>query len=568
MPNAATHEFRSARDLLLQHRDDQERARAEFAWPRPDHFNWALDHFDVAAGEHPDRPALRIVGDGGAETRCTYHELSQRSNQVANWLIGQGVHPGDRVLVMLGNQVELWETLLAAVKLGAVLVPAPPLLTEEDLVDRIGRGEVDHVVAGAAETPKFAAVPGHWTKISVGYMDGWLPYTDSEYAGLDFAPPRQTLPDDPLLLYFTSGTASRPKLVEHSHLSYPVGHLTTMYWAGIRPGDVHLNISSPGWAKHAYSSVFAPWNAQATVLAVNQARFDAARLLDEIVRCGVDTFCAPPTVWRMLVQAGPGEWDVPLREAVSAGEPLNPEVVERIRRAWGLTVRDGFGQTETTLVIGNGPGQEVVPGSMGRAMPGYDVVLEDPVTGEPADRGEICLDLGDDPVGVMSGYRDSAGHSGKAVHGGRYHTGDIASRDSRGYITYIGRADDVFKASDYRISPFEIENVLLEHEFVAEAAVVPSPDPLRLAVPKAYVSLAEGVAPEAETARAILVHARERLAPYKRVRRLEFSDLPKTMSGKIRRSRLRAAESERGGGRERDRPSREYWEEDFPGLKD
>ncbi|MFW5416667.1 AMP-binding protein [Nocardiopsis sp. CNT-189] len=566
MKNSATAAFREARDFLLEHREDYEAARRGFRWPAPERFNWVQDHFDPAAEEHPDRLALRIVDEEGGETRVTYRELAERSRQVANWLHNQGVRFGDRILVMLGNQAELWETTLASIRLGAVVIPATPLLAGGDLADRLERGRVSHVVTDAADTPKFAGLPGHWTRISIGHMEGWLSYEDSQHAALDFAPDRTTRADDPLLLYFTSGTTSVPKPVQHTHLSYPVGHLTTMYWIGIRPGDVHLNISSPGWAKHAWSNVFAPLNAQATVLAVNQGRFDAAGLLDQVARCGVDTFCAPPTVWRMLIQADLGRWKVGVREAVSAGEPLNPEVIERVRAAWGLTVRDGFGQTETTLLVGNSPGQEVRPGSMGRPMPGYEVVLEDPVTEELSEQGEICVALENAPVGVMAGYRDGDEATARAMRGGRYHTGDVASRDADGYITYIGRGDDVFKASDYRISPFELESVLIEHAAVAEAAVVPSPDPVRLSVPKAYIALAEGEEPGAELARSILEFCRERLSPYKRVRRLEFAPLPKTISGKIRRVELRTAEGGRDPG-EADRNPHEYWEEDFPGLK-
>ncbi len=559
-------EFRAARDLLLQHREDQERAHREFTWPRPDRFNWALDHFDLVAATRPDRTALWLVEEDGTEAHHTYRQLSERSNQVANWLIGQGVHPGDRIMLMLGNQVELWETLLAAIKLGAVITPAATNLSEGDLVDRLDRGDIAHVICSPAETERFAYLRGHWTRICVGYMDGWLSYPDSEHAGLDFTPPRHTEPDDPLLLYFTSGTTARPKLVTHTQTSYPVGHLSTMYWLGVQPGDVHLNVSAPGWAKHAYSSVFAPWNAEATVLVVNQERFDPAALLDAVVRCGASTLCAPPTAWRMLLQADPGAWKVGLREVVSAGEPLNPEIVDRVRDAWGLTVRDGFGQTETTLLVGNGPGQEVVAGSMGRAMPGYDIVLVDPETEERADTGEICVDLADEPVGAMRGYSDSPERTREATRRGLYRTGDIAMRDSRGYITYIGRSDDVFKASDYRISPFELESVLIEHEYVAEAAVVPSPDPLRMSVAKAYVSLVEGVAPDADAARAVLEYVRDHLSPYKRVRRLEFAALPKTTSGKIRRVQLRRAEAERGTVTDGTRNPHEFWEEDLPGL--
>ncbi|WP_026117808.1 AMP-binding protein [Nocardiopsis alkaliphila] len=561
-------EFRAARDLLLRHREDQESAHREFTWPRTEHFNWALDHFDQVAATRPDRTALWLVEKDGTQTRHTYRELSERSDQVANWLLGQGAQPGDRIMVALDNQVELWELTLAAIKLGLVLSPTSPTLSESDLVDRLDRGDISHVVCSPTETERFESLSGHWTRICVGYMDGWLSYPDSEHAGLEFHQPRPTSSDDPLLLYFTSGTASRPKLVTHTQSSYPVGHLSTMYWLGLQPGDVHLNISTPGWAKHAFGSVFAPWNAEATVLVVKQDRFDPVTFLDAVVRCGVDTLCAPPTAWRMILQVDPGAWKVGLREAVATGEPLNPEVVRRIQQAWGLTVRDGFGQTETTMLIGNGPGQPVAIGSMGRPLPGYDIVIADPATDEPAESGQICVDLTNDPVGTMSGYPDEPERTREMGRGGLYRTGDIATRDSHGHITYIGRIDDVFKASDYRISPFELENVLVEHEYVAEAAVVPSPDPLRLSVVKAYVTPTEGTTPDAESAQEILRYARERLSPYKRVRRLEFGDLPKTTSGKIRRVQLRQAEAERGTVTDGTRNPREFWEEDLPGLKE
>jgi acetyl-CoA synthetase len=342
-----------------------------------------------------------------------------------------------------------------------------------------------------------------------------------------------------------------------------------MYWAGLQPDDVHLNVSSPGWAKHAWSNVYAPWIAEACVMVFNFARFDAPALLDQMVRCGVTTFCAPPTVWRMIIQEDLGRWQVPLREALAAGEPLNPEVIEQVRRHWGITVRDGYGQTETTAQIGNTPGQAVKPGSMGRPLPGYVVTLLDAISGEPAEEGEIALDLSQRPLGLMTGYRDSAERSAAATAGGYYRTGDVAQRDGEGYITYVGRTDDVFKASDYRISPFELESVLIEHEAVAEAAVVPSPDPLRLAVPKAYLMLAAGHEPTRATALDIMRFARAQLAPYKRVRRLEFGELPKTISGKIRRVELRTTEHERlpGGAPPPQRAPGEFWEEDFPELR-
>ncbi|HEX3956676.1 MAG TPA: AMP-binding protein [Trebonia sp.] len=561
-PTAA---FRAARDLLLDHRTDYATARAEFTWPELDEFNWALDWFDVIAAEHPQRTALRVVWDNGNDESVSYGEMAARSSQVASWLRGLGVRRGDHILLMLGNVVPLWEVMLAAIKLGALVIPASTLLQADDLADRVERGNVRHVVTEPAHAPKFADVPGDWTRIVTGPVPGWVCYADSRDASPEFTPDGVTHASDPLLLYFTSGTTSKPKLVGHTHASYPIGHLSTMYWIGIQPGDVHLNISSPGWAKHAWSNFFAPWNAQATILILNQDRFSAEGLLKTIGDCAVTTFCAPPTVWRMLIQADLATADVSrLREVVGAGEPLNPEVIEQVRAAWGRTIRDGFGQTETAAQVGNTPGQPLKPGSMGRPLPGYPVVLVDPLTGEPVKaggEGEICLDLSRRLVGLMTGYQDDADKNAEAMRGGYYHTGDVATMDEDGHITYVGRTDDVFKASDYRISPFELESVLIEHEAVAEAAVVPSPDPLRLAVPKAYVILAASAVPSAELARDIMAFCRARVAPYKRIRRIEFADLPKTISGKIRRVELRAQEDNESESRPRG--TTEFWEEDF-----
>ncbi|MFC1419823.1 AMP-binding protein [Streptacidiphilus cavernicola] len=572
----AYEEFRTARDHLLEHRGDLDGAR-DFPRPRAERFNWALDWFDREAAGN-EAIGLRVVdldADGAtlAETALSFAELSRRSDRVAGWLDGLGVRRGDHVLLLLGNQVELWETMLAAIKLGAVVIPASTLLSPDDLADRVDRGAVRHVVAQSTLAERFAGIGGDWTRIAVGAATegsaGWLDYADADRHSGAFRPRGETLAEDPMLLYFTSGTTSSPKLVQHTHRSYPVGHLSTMYWIGLRPGDVHLNVSSPGWAKHAWSNFFAPWNAGAEILIVNQPRFAAKPLLDAMVRHGVTSFCAPPTVWRMLVLEDLAQWKVPLRELVGAGEPLNPEVIERVRDAWGILLRDGFGQTETTAQIGNPPGLRVKPGSMGLPLPGYRIALVDPLTGAEVTgsgaEGELCLPLDSEPLGLMTGYQDDPARQAEATAGGFYHTGDVAFRDDDGYITYVGRTDDVFKSSDYRISPFELESVLVEHPAVAEAAVVPSPDPVRLSVPKAYLVLAPGHRPDADTARSVLAFARERLAPYKRVRRVEFAELPKTVSGKIRRVELRGREHELHGGPEA--PTRgpaEFWEQDFP----
>ncbi len=561
-----TDEFRAARDNLLELRRDYDEARERFVWPRPATFNFAIDWFDaVLASEHPDAVALRIIEDDGSVGSSSFSTMSRRSSQVANWLAGLGVRRGTRVLALLGNQVELWEVTLAVMKLGAVLIPATTLLTAEDLRDRITRANAGAVVARSEIAPRFAEIVGDYVRVSVGApQEGWHDYAMTASADPVFTPDAPTPAQDPLLVYFTSGTTALPKMVQHTQSSYPIGHLSTMYWIGIQPGDVHLNVSSPGWAKHAWSCVFAPWIAGATICIYNYTRFDARAMLDVLADSKVTTFCAPPTVWRMLIQQDLTNWSTSLRELASAGEPLNPEVIESVERSWGITIRDGFGQTETTVQIGNPPGQRLKFGSMGRPLPGYRIELVDPLTGEVGDDGEICVAVDPErPVGLMAGYQTAAGldeeRNAIAFAGGRYHTGDIAHRDDEGYITYVGRSDDVFKASDYRISPFELESVLIEHPAVAEAAVVPAPDELRLAVPKAYVSLVAGYEPSRELAGEILAYAKEHLAPYKRVRRLEFAELPKTISGKIRRVDLRNAENDRGA----QRGSSEYREEDF-----
>ena len=546
-------EFLKARDFLLSHRTDYEFAY-QHAWPQLQEFNWALDYFDAMAAGNT-KPALWLVDESGAESRLSFEEMSQRSNRVAQFLRDLGVRRGDRMLLMLGNEVALWDTLLAAAKLGAVVIPAATLLSPEDLQDRLDRGVVRHVIVGSAHTAKFASLAGTYTRICVGGpANGWHSLEDAARQSGAFVPGEVTRATDPLLLYFTSGTTAKPKLVCHSHQSYPVGHLSTMYWIGLQPGDVHWNISSPGWAKHAWSSWFAPWNAGATIFSYNYARFNSKAVLGMLARIPIATLCAPPTVWRMLVQEKLTDYAVHLREVVSAGEPLNPEVIERVQAAWGLTIRDGFGQTETTAVAGNSPGQPLKPGSMGRPLPGYRLELLDS-EGRPALEGEICLSLSPPPAGLMLGY-DGADTQATGTPVSHYRTGDLASRDEDGYIAYIGRADDVFKSSDYRISPFELESVLVRHPAVAEAAVVACPDPVRHTVPKAFVLLAPGYVPGEELARSIFQFVRGSVAPYKRIRRLEFSELPKTISGKIRRVQLRTSGSGQG--------AREFREEDFP----
>jgi acetyl-CoA synthetase len=562
--------FREARAFLLDHRTDYDAAVKGFRWPDPVPFNWALDWFDAELAQNPasrDRPALWIVDAAqDRQTKLSFAALSRRSNQVANFLRAQGLKRGDHLLLLLGNVVPLWETMLAAIKLGVVVIPATTLLTPDELRDRLERGRAKAVIAAQDQVAKFEGLGADdLTRIVVGASDGWLPFAQAADASDAFAADGPTNADDAMLLYFTSGTTAKPKLVRHSQRSYPVGHLSTMYWLGLQPGDVHLNISSPGWAKHAWSCLFAPWNAGATVFVVNQPRFDAKALLAIVGRCGVTTLCAPPTVWRLFIQERLSDFKVALREVCGAGEPLNPEVIDRVRSAWGLTIRDGYGQTETAAIVGNSPGQALKIGSMGRPLPGYRIEITD-IDGNLTKEGEVTLVLGADrSAGLMQGYQADDGKLA-GTDGPRYRSGDVVFADEDGYLTFVGRSDDVFKSSDYRISPFELESILLEHEAVAEAAVVPSPDPIRLAIPKAYVLLTSSAERSPATALSIFAHLAARLAPFKRIRRLEFvTELPKTISGKIRRVQLRRLEHE--DNREDALRGVEFREEDFPELQ-
>ena len=561
--------FREARDLLLSLRTDYAAAREQFIWPQFDDFNFAYDWFDQIAKDpvRANTPALILTETDGSSARYTWAELSARSTQVARWLSDQGFQRQDTMIVMLGNEVALWEIMLAGMKLGAIIIPSTTQLTSADLQDRIERGKANWIVTSEDQVAKFDSVAGDYQIVQVHgeAPQGVLSFADALNVPVEFSLDTPTQADETLLLYFTSGTTSLAKLVQHTHTSYPVGHLATMYWIGVEPGDVHLNVASPGWGKHAWSNFFGPWIAEATVFVYNYERFDARALMNQMDREQVTSFCAPPTVWRYLIQADLNELKNPPRKLVSAGEPLNSEVIDRVQQAWGQVIRDGYGQTESTVQIANPPGEPVKVGAMGRPMPGYEVELRDPTTGELAQTGEICLRIDPRPVGLMKGYFEDEAKTQEALLGGIYHTGDIAERDVDGVLTYIGRADDVFKSSDYKLSPFELESVVMGHPAVAEVAVVPSPDPMRLCVPKAFIILASGHEASAEVAESILGYCREHLAPYKRIRRLEFSDLPKTISGKIRRVELRLAEEKLHAAGEA--APNEYRDSDFPNLR-
>jgi acyl-coenzyme A synthetase/AMP-(fatty) acid ligase len=521
----------------------------------PERFNWASDIFESRhVRTRGSQEALVWVDEHGTERRFTFREVAEQGSQFLNLLRDRGLQQSQTIFVMLPVVPELWLAYFAAIKGGFVLVPAATILVPNEIEYRFRRMLPSAVISDPAGAEKIdqaekrvgGTIP---SKVLVGGdREGWVRF-DQARSFPSTAQPATTRSADPLLLFFTSGTTGLPKIVAHTHVSHPVGHLTTAAWLGVRPGDVHYNISQAGWAKWAWSSYFAPWNVGATTFSYHYTgRFVAARHLEAIARYGVTTFCAPPTVWRMLILEDLAGHRFRLRECVSAGEPLNPEVIHAWKTATNLTIRDGYGQTESTLMLANLPHQEIRPGSVGRPTFLYDLTIVDELGQElpPMKEGNIAVRLSPRPVGLFSGYVGAPEETvNAAFHHGVYYTGDRAYRDEEGRFWFVGRADDVIKASDYRIGPFEVESVLVEHPAVAEAAVVASPDALRGARVKAFLILRPGYAPSRDLAKEILALCRQRLAPYKVPSLYEFTtELPKTMSGKIRRVELRTMEAE------------------------
>ena len=562
-------EFLESRDFLLG-AENYQQAKDGFAWPKPHEFNWATDYFDTLA-ERCTNPALVCIDDDGSVERVTFQRLRERSSKVASFLRSTGLRKGERVMLMMQNRVELFESFLGAMKAGCVIIPASTLLTPDDIADRIARGKVRCMIADSELTEKVDAstssTKGEVLKVSVrGQRRGWIEYGDVDSHSPDFRPEQEFSLQDELLIYFTSGTTAKPKLVSHTHGSYPIGHLTTMYWIGLKKGDRHYNVSAPGWAKHAWSTIFAVWNAEGTSFVYNYTgRFDPKKVLKLIEEHEINTLCAPPTVWRFLLLEDMRKYKFSLKQVVSAGEPLNPEIIQKVKSTTGLTIREGYGQTETTLQIGTFPGMEVRPGSMGVEAPGFtiDVVDDSYSPAPPETEGAIAIRVKPErPLGLMTGYIDMPQRNLEVFVGDWYLTGDVAYRDKDGCYWFIGRSDDVFKSSDYRISPFELESELMVHPAVTEVAVVRSPDQLRGFVPKAFLLLKPRSVPSQDLALSIFKFTREEIAPYRRPRIIQFmSELPKTISGKIKRAELREYESKLRASKAR--AENEYFESDF-----
>ena len=543
---------------------DYQQVKASFHWDVPEYYNFATDVIDRWA-EDRTKLALVWVDDAGRERRVTYWELSRESRRAARLLSSMGVQQGDPVLVVMQRLPEWWALLFGLFRLGAIPMPGTTQLTPKDIryrvqmagaraaiVDADNASKVDEVRADCPTLSAFLVVRSPDDEVA---PSGWRDYHQA-IGGMKphFEGPR-TRAEDGALIYFTSGTSGHPKMVLHTHASYPFGHqVTGKYWLDLTPYDLHWNLSDTGWAKAAWSSVFGPLSQGAAVFIHNaKGKFDSRRTLQLLERYGVTTFCAPPTAYRMMVQENLKGYDLSeLRHAVGAGEPLNPEVIAMWREGTGLTIRDGYGQTESVLVVGNFPTMAVKPGSMGLPSPGFDVSVIDNDGNElpPGKEGDIAIRVKPErPVGLFKEYwKDPEGTRARLL-GDWYITGDRAYKDEDGYLWFVGRADDVIISAGYRIGPFEVESALVEHDAVLEAAVVASPDPVRGEVVKAFVTLTPGYQPSDELARELQDYVKSSTAPYKYPREIEFvPELPKTISGKIRRVELREREQQRKTG--------------------
>jgi acyl-coenzyme A synthetase/AMP-(fatty) acid ligase len=537
---------------------DYEATRQAFRLEVPARFNYVTDVIDTWAARDPGKSALVAVGPAGQDVRrYSFRDLARLSSRAANFLHAQGIGKGDRVFVMLPRIVEWYAALLGCFRLGAVPMPGTTLLRERDVEYRMNRADAAVAITDPAGTATIDAVrdrcPALRTRIVVGdHGGGWIRFDD----GLDRASDRPpdvapTRADDPLLLYFTSGTEAYPKMVLHTHASCGIGHeITARFWHDLKPSDLHWTLSDTGWAKAAWGKLFGQWRLGAAVFLWDlRGKPDVDLMLRLIGEHGVTTFCAPPTLYRALVLMDLGRYDWSrLRHCTSAGEPLNPEVIRIWQERTGLTIYDGYGQTETVNLLANYRCLDVRPGSMGKPTPGFDlrVVDEDGGVLPPGTEGHVAVRVKPErPVGLFKEYWRDPGGTARAFRGDWYFTGDRATLDEDGYFWVVGRADDVIISASYRIGPFEVESALIEHPAVAEAAVVGKPDPERGQIVKAFVVLAPGHAGSPELARALQDHVKAVTAPYKYPREIEFvSDLPKTVSGKIRRVDLRRQDSQ------------------------
>jgi acyl-coenzyme A synthetase/AMP-(fatty) acid ligase len=533
---------------------DYERERQSFTLDVPEYFNFAVDVVDRWA-EDPNRVGMVWVGTENRSRTLTFRDFAWASNRAAQAFRQLGIGKGDRVLVVASRLPEWWEALLGLMKLGAVAAPGTTQLTARDMKYRLELSQAKAAIVDVENARKLLTVraecPNLQTIVVIGgEVEGCVRYETAVAAHSRHFQAERTRADDELLLYFTSGTTGYPKMVLHTHASYGIGHqITGKYWLDLKPSDLHWTLSDTGWAKAAWGCLFGPWSQGAALFIQDvPGRFDPVLTLKTLQDYGVTTFCAPPTAYRLLVLEDLKQYDLSaLRHCVGAGEPLNPEVIDAWREGTGMTIRDGYGQTETVLIVGNFPPIEVRPGSMGKPSPGFEIAVidENGKPCEPGEEGDIAIRIHPNrPVGLFREYWNDPEATKNCIRSDWYITGDRAYVDGDGYFWFVGRADDVIISAGYRIGPFEVESALLEHPAVVEAAVVASPDPVRGEVVKAFVVLGKEYQPSEALAEELQDHVKRVTAPYKYPREVEFvTELPKTISGKIRRIELRQREA-------------------------
>jgi len=526
----------------------------------PENYNFAFDFLDAEAAQDPTRPAMIHIGPDGTRRDLDLAYFSKESARMANAFKAAGLAKGDKVMIILYRRVEWWVTMLALHKLGAVPVPSPNLLTPHDIDFRVNYAGIKAVVAEDSVVDRVeaarAACPTLTVCVQVGTSPlpaGWLDYETIRAAAAEDFQRTVEAPggDDSLLIFFSSGTTGMPKMVEHSH-AYPLGHLTTgVYWHNLEPGDVHLTLADTGWGKAVWGKFYGQWMAGATVFTWDfRGKFAPSELLDVMTAHKVTSFCAPPTVYRFLIREDLKKYDLSaLRYCTTAGELLNDGVFRAWKEITGLSIYEGYGQTETCLQLATFPCMTPKPGSIGRPTPGWNVVILDE-EGKPCPagvEGEICLKLEDGKnLGLFTGYLQEPAKTASVMVDGYYHTGDKAWMDEDGYFWFLGRTDDLIKSSGYRIGPFEVESALITHKGVVEAAVTGVPDPVRGQAVKATVVLAPGYTGSPELAKELQEHVKKETAPYKYPRIIDFvAELPKTISGKIKRAEIRAKDESR-----------------------
>jgi acyl-coenzyme A synthetase/AMP-(fatty) acid ligase len=538
--------------LRLDVANEQFDKLSEYEAIKPELFNWVEDIFySLNVRNHPDSKAL-IWSYNNQERHYTFENIYSEANQFLNFVRTHGIKTGDRVYTQLPVVPANWTSTLAAIKGGLILIPAATTLTVQDIAYRFKTVFPEVAIADLENAVKIDEAEKLFNKtikvkiIVHGERNGWHSYNTILKEEKE-AEAVNTKSDDHLFYFFTSGTTGLPKIVIHTHFTYPVGHLTTATWVGMRHGDIHYNVSAPGWAKFAWSSFFAPWNMGATIYAERADKFDVKAQLRRMEKYGITTFCAPPTVLRMMIQEDLSHYHFKLRQCVAAGEPLNPEIIDKWRKGTGVLIRDGYGQSETTCLAANMPGAAVRYGSMGKATFLYDLLIADEEGNEqpPLEEGYICVKMdGKKANGVFIDYLGEPERKKDVFKHQLYYTGDKAYKDEDGFIWFVGRDDDVIKASDFRIGPFEVESVLIEHESVTEAAVVASPHDVRGNAVKAFIVLSAGAQPCKDLAGELFAFCEKNLAKYKIPRIIEFTNtLPKTISGKIRRVELRSTEA-------------------------